>query len=109
MYIEDFGYLNFSQYSNNQSTAVGLFPNNEFDEYATIISINIDESDFLNDEKLFFVDVNNVPKAESILTENNIAYPTGQRAKSGFVIYPLYELTDEAYKEYNKQIKDLFN
>ena len=48
-----------------------------------------------------YIDTNNCPWAESILTENNWGVPTGKQMASGFCIYPLYKLNLEEISKYN--------
>ena len=43
-----------------------------------------------------FVDVDNVPNAESFLVDNQIAFPTGAFKASGYVTYPCYQISPYA-------------
>ena len=99
-YIKNYGYLTFQRY-NDESTAVFLSPDKTYSSEARMLSVNIKS---FKSNRFFNVDVNNFPKAEKILQNNDIAYPTGESIKSGWVTYPVYKLTDEAFEEFNRQI-----
>lgn len=43
------------------------------------------------DDNVAFVDTNNNPEAESFIKKNRLGKCTGQRASSGYCVYPLYE------------------
>ena len=58
--------------------------------FATL-SVNLPDEKLTND-KCFFVDTNNCPRAEEFLEKNGIAKPTGDFGYSGFCEYPEYEL-----------------
>lgn len=82
-------YLTKEQYCNNKRLAIIAFTKDD-GEYWCDISVNLSDVEIPNDERLAFVDTNNAPWAEKFLVENEIAEPTGQGARSGFCIYPLY-------------------
>lgn len=91
-----------SRYENNYARAVILDYTNDGDyiDYK-VLSVNIVDTSIDLDDDEFFVDINNVPNAEELLKEYNIATPTDKSDTSGFVTYPVWKLTKEAIAEYD--------
>lgn len=58
----------------------------------------------LPDKRMFALDVNNYPRIERCIIESNVARPTGQSVKSGFVTYPIYILTEEFVSSLERKI-----
>ena len=103
-YIENYGKLFFERYDSNDSTAVILSPDSPYSYEARFLSVNADNANHFKSNSFFNVDVNNFPEAEKILQDNDIAHPTGYSTTSGWCTYPVYELTDEAFEEFDRQI-----
>ena len=90
-------YIYRDTYVNNGSLAV--FLKNEKGEGITVITVNIEVSDYIGDEQCAYVDTNNYPWVEKFLVKNNIAQPTGEIGCSGFCGYPLYRFDLNKLKE----------
>ena len=60
-----------------------------------IVTVNIPGGP--QDDKLAFVDINNMPDIVKWLTENGIAWETGIVGKSGYCAYPLMEFDLESF------------
>jgi hypothetical protein len=73
-------------YRDNGSLAIVAMEGNE--EFA-VITVNLPYSEA--DETHAYIDTNNCPWAEKMLTENGFAKPTGDYGFSGWCQYPLYE------------------
>ena len=85
--------IEINNYTSNGNTAISLIclDDNIPSPFATI-TVNFDEK---LEKDMAYIDTNNCPWAESILTENNWGVPTGKQMASGFCIYPLYKLNLE--------------
>lgn len=82
--------ISFNKYIYNKALAVELITDKE--ESFAIVSVNIEDSDFI-DKKWAFIDTNNCSWAEKFLQENNIAEFTGIYGQSGFCTYPCYDFS----------------
>lgn len=91
--------IEINNYTSNGNTAISLIclEDNIPSPFATI-TVNFDEK---LEKDMAYIDTNNCPWAESILTENNWGVPTGKQMASGFCIYPLYKLNLEEISKYN--------
>ena len=87
-----------STYRNNNTLAVFLNAVEDGEMYA-VITVNIDDSDFLCDDHTAFVDTNNCPWAEQFIKDNKIGEPTGYYGNSGYCMYPLYVFDTEKLPE----------
>ena len=54
------------------------------------LTVNLADSVAWADDRTAFVDTNNCPWAEEFIRENDLGYPVGYTAQSGFCEYPLY-------------------
>lgn len=86
-------YLVVSKYAANDNTAIRLMSDTE-GPIATL-TVNIDDLP----EDIAALDVNNCKFAEELFTKYDIGRPIGEM-KSGYVIYPLYELNLEGMHEF---------
>ena len=69
-------------------------PDGYWEEYATL-TVNLG----CGGEKYAFLDTNNCPWADTFLTDNGLANPTGIEKRSGYCTYPLYEFTEKFFDE----------
>lgn len=80
----------YSLYNCNQSLAVLMLrQTSDNGEIYMPITVNLFSSQRYN-TKLQYVNVNQSPLLERWLQENDIAYPTGKKCKSGWLTYPEY-------------------
>lgn len=77
--------VKFFRYQEFENFGLQLFIEGE--PYATI-TVNIEPMQY----REFCVDINNFPEAMYFLHDNNIADPTEDFVRSGFVLYPVWKL-----------------
>ena len=75
-------------YQNNGSLAVALICNGEL---FAVLTVNIDDTAWIKDPAMAFVDTNNCPWAPEFLEKNQLAKPPEIIGFSGMCCYPLYE------------------
>ena len=80
-------YLVRSSYKNNGSLYLGF--QNKDGEYYGDLTVNLPNSGTLPSD-CAFVDTNNVHDAEKLIIDNGLGCPTGQMARSGFCVYPVF-------------------
>lgn len=85
----------------NKNTALCIL-SEDCKRYEDDISTNLGP---LPNERLFALDVNNYPEMERCLIESNVARPTGNSVKSGFVTYPIYILTEDFINSLERKIR----
>ena len=90
--------LQISHYVDNGSLAI-LLQGTDGIPYGTV-SVNLSVP--LTNERCCFIDTNNMGSSiEGWLFRNKIARPTGRTERSGFCIYPEYEVYEDVIKKYS--------
>ena len=77
-----------SFYTDNNTLAIILLENTGA-EFA-VITVNLEDSDFMTDKTCAFIDTNNCPWAEKFLQDTKLGSPKNVWASSGYCTYPLY-------------------
>ena len=81
-------------YNSNNTLALELVT----DEGEPFCSLTVNLPTHGADNETAYVDTNNCPWAEEFILANDIGYPTGDVATSGFCTYPLYHFDIDVLK-----------
>jgi len=79
-----------SRYRNNESLYLGMVDKDG--EYYGDLTVNLPNSGTLPSD-CAFLDTNNVEDAVGLMVRNGLGRPTGQMARSGFCVYPVFQFT----------------
>jgi len=84
-------YLVADSYADNGSLAVTVMEVNDdgTEDYFDTVTVNIPWGDAGGNRA--YVDTNNCSWAEKMLSQHRFAKDTGERQRSGYCVYPLYE------------------
>ena len=94
--------INVSKYTHNNNTAIELLCKiDNFIESYAIITTNLD---MLLAENKAFLDTNNCPWVVDFMKKYNLGKPLNIFRKSGYCVYPLYELNLENIKKLNEEL-----
>lgn len=91
--------LTATNYQINGNTAVRMncLVDGYYEPFANL-TVNLDEK---LPEGFAFIDINNLPGAEDFVEKNELGHFTGKWGRSGFCVYPLYELDLEKISEHS--------
>ena len=82
-----------SKYYDDENTALSLWS----DKVGPVAMLTVNLEDL--EDEFAYIDTNNCPWAEALLTQNGLGEPTGEIRRSGYCVYPKYKLNLEAIKE----------
>lgn len=88
------------RYSYGGSLFMGLYEKTEDGELDPFSDLTVNLPDCGSDRNCAFVDTNNLPEAEKLITEYGLGKRTGRMGRSDFCTYPEYEFYPEALEKY---------
>lgn len=103
--LEDWGSIHnicieIGRYSYGNGLFIGLYEANENNELEPYADLTVNLPGFGTDKNCAFVDTNNLPESERLISDYGLGKRTERVARSGFCLYSEYEFDPAALEKY---------